>query len=370
MAMTPLAPPLLPSLDALDFLADMQAAGRPSRLTRRTPTPSRTPVEVPLPGGGVNPADLYVAPQAPRCGLLLVPGVARGGKDEPRMVALAERFARLGFAVLVPHLATLNQLNVRPYHRDLVVASFAYLASQPAWCPEGRAGIGGLSFAMGTGTLAALDPAIAAHVRFIFCIGGYFDLLAQCRFATTGWHQPVGPDGRRGAWTYTRPDHYGRWVLGAGLATHIQAPDAQAAFREMVDRRLAQAGAPLDDLEARLTTPDAQALFAYIEHNGRDRYEERWEALLPSMRQDLHDLDVSTRDLAPLRARLILVHGLLDNLIPPDHSAALHHAVPAGQSHLYRVGGLRHVTLLRPGPVGLYRLLASLTDLLNERAAL
>jgi pimeloyl-ACP methyl ester carboxylesterase len=359
---------LLPSLDALDFLADMMAAGQPSRLTRRTATPTRTPVEVPLPGGGFNPADLYTGAQAPRCGLLLVPGVARGGKDEPRMVALAERFARLGFAVLVPHLATLNQLNVRPYHRDLIVASFAHLASRPEWCPEGRAGIGGLSFAMGTGTLAALDPAIADRVRFIFCIGGYFDLLAQCRFATTGWHRPVAPGGRRGPWTYTRPDHYGRWVLGAGLATHIADPDSQAAFRAMVDRRLPDASAPLDDLDARLTDPDARALLAYVDRNDQEVYEARWEALPGPMRQDLTELDVSTRDLTPLRARLILVHGLIDNLIPPEHSAALHHAVPAGQSHLYMVGGLRHVTMQRPGPLGVYRLLAAVTDMLRERA--
>ncbi|MEB3222567.1 MAG: hypothetical protein VKS61_10860 [Candidatus Sericytochromatia bacterium] len=367
--MPTLAPPLLPSLDALDFLADMTAAGRPSRLTRRTAPPTRTPIAVPLPGGGTNAADVYLGEGAPRCGLLLVPGVARGGKDEPRMVALAGRFARLGFAVLVPHLETLNELNVRPHHRDLIVASFAHLAARRDWCPDGRAGIGGLSFAMGTGTLAALDPAIAPLVRFIFCIGGYFDILAQCRYLTTGWHQPVGPGGRRGEWVRTPPDHYGRWVIGASLATHIGDQVSQHAFRAMVERRLPDASAPLDELEAALADPDARALLAYVDRNSREAYEARWDALPVRMRQDLHDLDVATRDLSPLRARLILVHGLIDNLIPPGQSAALHHAVPPGQSHLYLVGGLRHVTMQRPGPLSVYRLLAAVTDLLSERAA-
>lgn len=360
-------PPWLPTRDALDFLADMVAAGKPSRLTARTPEPTRETIAVPLPEGGTNPADLYLGPTPPRAGLLLVPGVARGGKNEPRMILLAKRFARLGFAVLVPHLETLDHLNVRPYHCRLIVATFAHLMANPSWSPDGRVGIGGLSFAMGTGVLAALDPLIADRVRFIFCIGGYFDLMAQCRFATTGWHQPMGPDGRLGPWEQVRQDHYGRWVLGAGLATHIQDPASQAAFREMVERKLPNVEADIDDLEARLEDPAARLLLDFVHRNSREVYEERFASLPAPMRQDLHALDVAPRDLSPLKARLILVHGLIDNLIPPVQSQRLHLAVPAGRSHLYLVGGLRHVTMVKPGPVGVWQMLRSVTDLLRER---
>lgn len=348
------------------MMADMAAQAGPSRLKRKTFAPGRETVDVEV-GTLVNPADIYLPVEPPRAGLLLVPGVARGGKDDPRLINFANTLARLGFAVLVPHLESLKDLSVRPFHAQIVAASFMALCRNPLWAPEGRAGIGGLSFAMGPGVLAAVTPGIAEHVRFVFCIGGYFDLWAQARFVTTGAYRALHLAGEVAAWQKMVPDHYGRWVLAASLAPHIVDEPSRAAVQSMIDRRQPDAHAAIDDLLLQVRDPDAQALLNLIQNTEDDRFDELVAALPPQMSADLDALNVAGRDLSHLKARLILVHGYEDNLIPYVQSQALHCSVPAGQSRLYLVGGLRHVTMERPGPLSIWRLLSSMTALLAER---
>lgn len=67
------------------------------------------------------------------------------------------------------------------------------------------------------------------------------------------------------------------------------------------------------------------------------------------MRADIDLLDLARRDLAPLEARLILVHGRNDNLIPWTESLALAAAAEAGQARVFLIRRLLgHVDLSAP----------------------
>ncbi len=357
---------LVPTIDAFDFMADLAAREAPSRLKRRTAPPTRTATTFPL-GDGEGEADLYLPATAPRAGLLLVPGVAKGGKDDERLIAFASAIARLGFAVLVPELAMLRELNVRPWYRDVVKAAFAHMVANPTWAPGGRAGIGGLSFAMGPGVIAALEPAIRERVRFLFCIGGYFDLVAEMRFVTTGaFRERGGPNGD-GPWLHMAPDSYGRWVLCASLADAVPDEASRAVLRAIVERRIPDGEADIADLVAQLTDPTGRALLAFVSNCDPARFDALYAALSEPMRIDIASMDVARQDLSGLRARLILVHGVDDDLIPYTESQALHRAARPGLSRLYLVRGLNHVNMGRPGPLDAWRLLSSVTALLAER---
>ena len=52
-----------------------------------------------------------------------------------------------------------------------------------------------------------------------------------------------------------------------------------------------------------------------------------------------------TRPLSDLRARLILIHGRKDDMIPYTESIRFHRALADGQSGLFVVDGLLHVEL-------------------------
>src|SRR5689334_4652325 len=89
--------------EAAVLLSDIAASGGPSHLKSMTPVPRRSRLLI-SDSGPTRSADLYLLNEAPLAGLLLLPGAAEGGKDDPRLVAFAMSLARARFAVLVPDL--------------------------------------------------------------------------------------------------------------------------------------------------------------------------------------------------------------------------------------------------------------------------
>ena len=95
--------------EAQRLLSDIAAGPDPSRLKAETPVPERRAAR--FPGGS---GDLYVSPEGTLGALVLVPGLAEAGKDDPRLIAFAHSLARARFAVLVPDIVSLRALQVRP----------------------------------------------------------------------------------------------------------------------------------------------------------------------------------------------------------------------------------------------------------------
>ncbi len=118
---------------------------------------------------------------------MLVPGVVPEGKDDPRLVALAQTLARARFAVLVPDIASLRAQKVGPEDARAIAAAITWLAS----CGTPSVGVMAISYAVGPAILAALGPQAAPRVRFLVAIGGYYDLTAVVTFFTTGYF-PAG----------------------------------------------------------------------------------------------------------------------------------------------------------------------------------
>ncbi|MDB5099233.1 MAG: hypothetical protein JWM80_3654 [Cyanobacteria bacterium RYN_339] len=349
----------IPSKQAFLFMQDFAAGAGPSKLKARTGEPRRETTTVHRNGRTLD-VDVYTPEGTPRGGLVLIPGVAPQGKDDPRMVALAGTFARSGLSVVVPDLVTLRQLVVLPEHYRDVVAAFQYLHGREDLCPGGRAGIAGLSFAMGPGLLAALDPTIRDHVRFLFCVGGYHGILATMGFATTGTFR-TGSE----PWQRLEPDTYARWVLCSCLLDHVPHEPSRRAMRTIVDRRIADGRAVIEDLVAELTDPGAVALYELVTNDDREQVLALYQRLSQPMRDALQAMDLSGRDLSGLKARLILIHGYEDILIPYTESLDLYRRA-GGRHRLYLIHGLGHVTLKKPGPLDAWALLSSVTAMLRE----
>jgi len=89
--------------DAALALEDIAAGFGGSRLKDQTPRPEPRTIDFNVEGRAYQ-GDLYLSSQATRAGIVLVPGVVPRGKDDGRIVALAQTLARLQFAVLVPDL--------------------------------------------------------------------------------------------------------------------------------------------------------------------------------------------------------------------------------------------------------------------------
>lgn len=341
--------------EAALVLHDMAAGEGASRLKRTTAPPLRETVSYVV-DGRARRADLYLpgpldgcktpgarrSPTCPRAALVAVPGAVPHANRDPRFTAFAATLARAGFAVLAPDMPGFRALRVRPQDAREIADAFRHASSRPELAPEGRAGLFAFSYAVGPAMLAALEDDVHDHVRFVAALGGYHDLPRAMRFFTTGWYE------HGGAWHYLPPDDTGRMVLTYSSLDYLGNAADSALFERMVALRLKDPIADLAPLAAQLSQAGqaGQAVYALALNTDPARFPALLEELPPAMRADLERLNLASRDLGQLKARLWLVHGRNDNLIPWPESLALAAAAPEGRARaflIHRVVG--HVDL-------------------------
>lgn len=324
---------------SLLVLADVGVGHGPSRWKEVTPPPRRQSVTFNV-NGRAHTGDLYLPADAePAAGIVLVPGAVPQGKDDPRLVAFAMTLARARFAVLAPQLSGVRELRVRPSDGREVADAFAYLASRPDLAPGGRAGIGAFSYAVGPAVLAALEPDVRERVRFIVAVGGYHDLFRAIRFFTTGYFEEDGKGG------YVKPDDYGRLVFAYGAKAYLRAPRDHQLIEAIAERKQRDRAADVADLVAALSR-EAKAVYEVAVNSDPARFPALLAGLPPAMLADLDALSLHNKDLGRLKARLLLLHGRNDNLIPYPESLALAQAAPQGKARAWLINRvLGHVDL-------------------------
>ena len=343
--------------EAALVLKDISAGVKPSRLKATTPEPKRQATSYRV-AGRTYQGDLYRPGEEAAAALVLVPGAAEQGRDDPRLVAFAMTLARVRFLVLVPDIESLRELKVRPGNVRDVGDALRHLADHPegAGRPLGAVAF---SYAVGPTLLAAARPPLAGRVDFILAVGGYYDLEAVLTFATTGEFEE---DGR---WRRREPNRYGKWVFVAANLERLDHPGDRRLFWRMIERKRDDLEAPVDDLAAGLT-PAGQNLYRFITNRDRGQVDDLIAALPAAIRADIAALDLSRQDLSSLQAHLILVHGRNDPIIPPSESRALARALPPEQTDLFLARGLMHVDVA-PGLLGSWTLWRAVLALLRAR---
>ena len=306
-------------------------------------------------------ADLYLpADHEARAAVVLVPGVARRGWRDPRLVAFAEHLAMARFAVFVPDIENLRALKVAVTDAAAIADALAHAAASGH--AAGKAGLIAISYAAGPAILAAMRPEVQDRVAFLVAIGGYHDAEAVVTFFTTGAYRPSDDV----PWRHGEPNPYGKWVFVHSNAARLADPRDRTLLTAMAARKLRDPDAAVADLAGRLG-PGGRSVYRLVTNDDPARVPELIAALPAGVRRELRALDLSRRDLSALRARVYLVHGRDDPVIPFTESMALKRALPPGQAELYIVDQLMHVEL---GPLGIgdgYRLFALVASVLAER---
>lgn len=336
-------------IEAWRLLDDINAGWAPSALKDATPAPARAVVEYRIETRDYT-GDLYRPGNGAIASLVLVPGAAEGGKDDPRLVAVAQSLARARFLVLVPEIPNLRALKVRPEDSGAVADALRHLAARED-APGESFGLVAISYAAGPTILAALEPDVAPSVRFLVTVGGYYDIEALVTFFTTG-HYRAGPND---AWRHAQPNPYGRWVFLRSNAERLDTARDRVLLTAMAQRKLDDLNAPVDDLANRLG-PEGQSVYALLINGDPDRVPHLIAALPPAIRRDMRALDLKSRDLSGLRAQAILIHGRDDRIIPYTESEALAKSLNPAQAELALVDSLAHVDLVDVGVADSLRL--------------
>jgi pimeloyl-ACP methyl ester carboxylesterase len=348
------------SREAVRLLQDIEAGHGGSELKSGTPTPYRETLTIPADGRRTR-ADLYWPQTEMRARLVLVHGFTPDGKDDPRLTALAESLARVGFLVLAPDLPDSRATRVSQADARRIADATVHLADmEVAAGPDGAPGIFAISYAVGLAVLATTEPRAKQRFGFVVSLGGYYDTKAVIRFITTGRHF----DPLRDRWLRAEPNPLSKWIfLSANLHVLEHAADRRT-LDEIARRKRVDENADIGALAARLG-PEGRAFLDLLRNRESGRVEALIAKLPPAVRRQMNRLSPASYDLSHLSDKLILIHGRDDELIPWTQSVAFARTVPG--SELFLIPGFSHITPTDVGPMGRLALIDATQSVLSRR---
>jgi pimeloyl-ACP methyl ester carboxylesterase len=304
-------------------------------------------------------ADLY-EPQQQRAAIVVAPGLGRHGRRDVRLVALAGALTSAGYRVLVPDVPNFQAQRVAADDSAVLADALRYMLEKQG--ESGTVSIAAISYAVGPAVLAAMEPDIAPRVSAIAAVGGYYDSHSVVTFFTTGYFR----DRTGGPWQHRTPNAYGKWVFVLANAERIGDERDRESLMAMARLKLANLNADIGQLGAGLG-PEGRSVVALLANTDPDRVSDLIDALPPAVRNDLDALSLARRDLGKLRARLILIHGRDDGIIPYAESVALAGAMPRGRAHLSLLDNLMHADLGPASVADAYRLWLAAYELMRSR---
>jgi len=250
-------------------------------------------------------------------GMVLVLGVNNVGRDYPAVVRFADALARSGVAVLVPDSAALLAGTLNPDETGGVVDAFRLLSSRPE-VDRQRVGLVGLSVGGSLALLAAGDPRIAAQVRWVNAFGAYAD--AGEYLAEVAAHA-MSLDGRVVAWS---PSALTRQTFARLVTSLVPDPADRALVSDAMQATVASGRLPTLDaaLAARLSSPQARAVYALLTAGSLERAHELIDALPAAVRDLLSSLSPIDH-LAAIRADVFLMYDTADSYVPYGQSLKL-----------------------------------------------
>ncbi len=285
-----------------------------------------TPVAVRPLEYGTGRADLY-GDGGPV--LVLLPGAAVAGKDDPRLVHFAAALVGAGWRVMVPDLVGAKAL-------ALSAADAAEVAEAIRHAPGDKVALAAISYAAVPAVLAVLEPDVAARVAVLAAVGPPYDARRMIGFFTTGtWR------GER-----LEPNAYGKWVFVLSNARRLTDSGDRALLEAIARRRMADPGAGLDDLSRRLG-PQGRAVMALLDNGDPGRVPALIDNLPPGIGDEIGRLDLAARDLSGFGPEVLVIHGADDRIVPVGEGEALAAALPHGR--FYRLGNLAHADLSAAG---------------------
>jgi len=234
--------------------------------------------------------------------LVFIHGMSELGREDPRIVHLAEAIASVGYRVLVPDFPSIRSLEIRPEQVSEVLARLELLSKNEALVPE-KFSLMAVSFSTVFALKAACHPRLARRISGLCLIGGYFDVRTMLSFVT----QSTRSDPYANLillWNYYRQfkpnsTEY-QVVLGRCLSESISQDSPWDA-----ERSLDQSDPIESQVYRMLTEPEQRNLFL---ETIKRVFEEDWREFNPSIDFPHGDVPV------------FLIHGRNDRIIPSGES--------------------------------------------------
>lgn len=294
-------------------------------MTLADPTGLPIPARIYRPHGRADPP-----------GLVLAHGVHYKGIGEPRLQRFARAIASAGVLVMTPELAELADYHIDPRTIDTIGESALDLRER---VHRTTVGVMGLSFAGGLSMLAAAQPRYASAISLVVAVGAHDDLERVSHFFIEDKIPEVG-----GGTLEMKAHDYGAVVLVYGYVDHFfparDVPTAREALRAWLHEDFDGARKKAEAMSA-----EARAKMQLV-------FDHREDVLGPEILDVITEHAGAMKAVSPhgnlggLRARVYLLHGEGDNVIPAAETRWLAADAPPGSVQNALVSpALQHVEL-------------------------
>ncbi len=242
--------------------------------------------------------------------LLLCHGAVEAGAGDPRLVALARAFARHGAFVACPELRSLSSFRADPRDIEHLVDVTRWLEGLPERGDE-RVSMVGISIGGSYCIVAASRPEVRKYISAVLAFGAYENLERLI----TAWL--VTPE-RDVAELYDPLVEGRRRVLLGNLESLVPAQDRDPMRRELL---ALLRGEDVRDETALELGPAGRRLLACA-RSTEPIDPATAAAVLAPLREDLRALSPGGDGKTPT-ARIVLLHGEEDPIVPPSETAIL-----------------------------------------------
>ena len=266
--------------------------------------------------GGLGVADLYTpVGDGTHGAVLLFLGVNPAGRDDPRVVGLAEGLAQSGVIVMIPWSEKMTEKKVSPGEIDSLVHAYTYLLALDRVDPD-RSGMGGFCVGASFATVAAQDERIRDQVRFVNFFGGYYDAsdLAASVASESRFHGDVVEP-----WA---PDKLSVEVVTSHLIDGL----SDAGERALLERVFIERDAIVGEGLLSTMSAEARAVHRLLSGMSLPEAKELISGLPDSMRSDLDAISPAA-GIQNLDARILIMHDREDRLVPSEESRRLANAL-------------------------------------------
>jgi pimeloyl-ACP methyl ester carboxylesterase len=262
------------------------------------------------------------APRRPSPPIVLLPGAAPLGKDDPRAVRLARSLARAGRAVFIPDL-TLYEQRFDSADFDRIVRATLALGAHPA--ASGDVLLVGISYGGAFALIAAADPRLRGRVAQVATFGGYWDLVGVIQAVTTGTSL-VG--GIRVPWE-------GHPAARAILEEAIVGLSPEEVRQEL--RQALATGSPQG------LVPEALAVFELLRNYSDPELTPSIASRVPAVLRDVLERFSPASVSGDLQVPVVALHSTNDPAVPYGELLRLRAALP--EARTLTVSSFRHVDL-------------------------
>ena len=259
-------------------------------------------------------------------------GVNPAGKNDERVVNVANAIARSGIVVMIPWSERMAERRVTDQEVDDLVRGFEYLRALEM-VDSNRVGMAGFCVGASLIMVAAQDERIREDVRVVNSFGGYYDAQDLIASVVSGRRFY---DGETRPW---EPDTLSKEVVQIHLLESVDDAVERALLLETLEQGT-DAPDNLSDnaivVHELLSSPDLETAYRLL---GR---------LPPESLETLRRISPST-NIGDLHAKVLAMHDREDKLVPSEESRRLVDALESrGGIHYTEFSFFDHLDPTRP----------------------